>query len=163
MKLYKSGIKNIALVRPKDVTVSIYGLGKMGLPLAAVFASKGFHVIGVDTNEEVVKKVNAGKNPIIGEECLDALVKKIVAKKTLRASTDGVLASRESDIKIIIVPTFLDKHNKPDLEIVKDVCKKIADRTEKRRPCHIGEHRSTKNDTGCHCCDIGKKKWPQIE
>jgi UDP-N-acetyl-D-mannosaminuronate dehydrogenase len=37
------------------VTVAVYGLGKMGLPLAAVFAERGAKVIGVDNNQRVVQ------------------------------------------------------------------------------------------------------------
>lgn len=126
MKLYRSKIEKLAAVSPQDIRVAVYGLGKMGLPLAAVFASKGFQVLGVDTNEEVVKKVNAGVSPVVEEAGLEKLVQKVVKGGKFKATSDGALASRETDIKIIIVPTFLDEKNHPDLEIVKKVTEKIA-------------------------------------
>ena len=44
-------------------SVSVFGIGKLGLPLAAALANKGYHVIGMDMNPEVVKTVNEGKSP----------------------------------------------------------------------------------------------------
>ena len=42
-------------------SVSVFGIGKLGLPLAASLANKGYHVIGVDMNQDVVKAVSEGK------------------------------------------------------------------------------------------------------
>ena len=44
-----------------DVSVSIVGLGRLGLPLAAAFQSRGFDVIGVDVNQDVVDAANEGR------------------------------------------------------------------------------------------------------
>jgi len=44
--------------------LSVVGLGKLGSPLAAVFASKGYHVIGVDIHAEYVRLLAAGKAPV---------------------------------------------------------------------------------------------------
>ena len=55
MKIY--GLKKEEIeeaVKSGEVSVAVYGLGKIGLPLAAIFASKGARVIGVDINENVV-------------------------------------------------------------------------------------------------------------
>ncbi|MBY0461627.1 MAG: UDP-glucose/GDP-mannose dehydrogenase family protein, partial [Alphaproteobacteria bacterium] len=46
------------------VKVSIIGLGKLGSPMAAVYASKSFEVIGVDKNPTYVEAINAGKAPV---------------------------------------------------------------------------------------------------
>ena len=59
-----------------EITIAVYGLGKMGLPLAAVFAEHGAKVIGVDINEKVVESINKGINHIKEEPGLDELVKK---------------------------------------------------------------------------------------
>ena len=55
-------------------TVSVVGLGKIGLTLAAVFSNRGFRVIGIDINENVVQTVNQGKSHIMKEPGLDYLV-----------------------------------------------------------------------------------------
>jgi nucleotide sugar dehydrogenase len=98
----------------------------MGLPLAAVFADSGFTVIGVGKTPKNVSDINAGKSPVVGEDGLEALIQKVVKKKKLIATTDGIWASKKSDVKVIIIPTYLNKVNKPDLSIVKDVTEKIA-------------------------------------
>ena len=54
-------------------SISIVGLGKLGLPLSAVFAQSGYKTYGIDINEDVIESVNRGISPII-EEGLDLLV-----------------------------------------------------------------------------------------
>ena len=44
--------------------VSVIGLGKAGLPLAAVIADAGIEVIGVDVDKQRAEDINSGKNPI---------------------------------------------------------------------------------------------------
>jgi len=126
MKLYNCDIKEIESINPLNISVAVYGLGKMGLPLAAVFASEGFKVVGVDINKDVVDRINRGGNPIVKEESLSELIDNVVSKGNLIATTDGVEASKKTDVKIIIVPTFLDGSNQPDLAMVQSVAEKIG-------------------------------------
>lgn len=126
MKLYTLSLEKIKKIKPKDITVAVYGLGKMGLPIAAVFAHKGFNVIGVDVNKAVVESINKGISTVKEEKDLDIFVKKNVKAKKLTATTDLITASKKSDIKIIIVPTYLDEKNNPDLSIVESVSEKIG-------------------------------------
>ena len=49
------------------MNITVVGLGKIGLPLAVQFASKGHHVFGADVNPAVVELVNAGTEPFPGE------------------------------------------------------------------------------------------------
>ncbi len=109
-----------------ELKVALFGLGKMGLPLAAVFADKGARVIGVDIDEERVAAINSGINPVREEPGLDELVKKNVEAGKLKATTDGVKASKEADIMIILVPTMIDDHGNVNLDPVYDTTKKIA-------------------------------------
>ncbi len=133
MKIY--GNENVKDVKDAfkngNMTVAVYGLGKMGLPLAAIFADKGARVIGADINEEVVMKTNQGINHVRGEPGLDELVEKNVKRGRLKATTDLVKAAKDSDVMIILVPAFLDKNKKPDLGIVKSVSENIAKGIEK--------------------------------
>src|SRR5436190_127863 len=48
------------------MVVAVVGLGKLGAPLAAVLASKGYDVLGVDVNSEAVQLVNEGREPVSG-------------------------------------------------------------------------------------------------
>lgn len=82
--------------------ISVVGLGKLGSPLAGVFASKGHTVIGVDVNPALVAAINQGRAPVQEpglQECLDA------AKGRLRATTSFLDAISNSDISFVIVPT----------------------------------------------------------
>lgn len=126
MKLYGLSAKEINNINPKDITVSVYGLGKMGLPLAATFAKHNFKIIGVDINKIAVKQINKGENPILEEKGLSVLVKKVVKNGNLKATTNGIEASKNSDIKIIIIPIYLDSKNNPNLTVLKNVVAKIA-------------------------------------
>lgn len=126
MKLYTLSSDKLKKIKPSEITVAVYGLGKMGLPIAAVFAHKGFNVIGVDVNKTVVDSINKGNNTVKEEENLDKFVREAVKNKKLTATDDLADASRKSDIKIIIVPTYLDEANNPDLSIVKSVSEQIG-------------------------------------
>ena len=55
--------------------ISVVGLGKLGLPLVACFASRGFKVIGIDINKEVVDAVNKGKSPIVEPKLAEFILK----------------------------------------------------------------------------------------
>ena len=124
LKANKDDIKNT--FKNGDITVSIFGLGKMGLPLAAVFADKGAHVIGVDINESVVEGINQRANHINGEPGLSKLVKKNVECGRLKATLDGIHAANKADICVILVPTLTDENGNIQLEPVKTVAKTIS-------------------------------------
>jgi UDP-N-acetyl-D-mannosaminuronic acid dehydrogenase len=101
--------------------VSIIGLGYIGLPTAAVLASRGINVVGVDTDAEVVDTINHGKIHIV-EPDLDMLVYAAVTAGRLRAKTEP----EPAEAFIIAVPTpFTDGH-KPDLGYIEPAAKSIA-------------------------------------
>ncbi|RLI93725.1 MAG: nucleotide sugar dehydrogenase [Candidatus Altiarchaeales archaeon] len=126
MKIYGLDSKETSmLLRDGRITISVYGLGKMGLPLAAIFADSGAIVIGADINRNVVDSVNRGINYIREEPYLDELVAKNVKDKRLTATTDLVYAAKKSDIQIIIVPTLI-KDNEVDISAVNSVAGKIS-------------------------------------
>ena len=83
--------------------LSVIGLGKLGLCLAACFAEKGFETIGVDVNKHVVDAVNHGITPII-ESGLDVLVARTMGRK-LRATVNHREAIEQSDITFVLVAT----------------------------------------------------------
>ncbi len=91
-------------------TISVIGLGYVGLPTAAVFASRGINVVGVDSNAAVVEMINRGEVHIV-EPDLDLLVHDAVADGKLRAATEPEAA----DAFIIAVPTPFTDNHKPDL------------------------------------------------
>ena len=113
------------------ITIAVYGMGKMGLPLAAVFADHGARVIGVDINEKVVEMINRGENHVKEEPGLDELVKRNVEAGRLKATTDGVWAAKQADVMVILVPTLTDERGNLKLEPVYDVAEKISQGLER--------------------------------
>ncbi len=109
-----------------DVPVVVYGLGKMGLPLASVYADTTGNVTGVDVDPAVVEGVNEGENHIAGEPGLSDLVGEVVGSGALSATTDGPAAATQAKIHVVIVPTLVDENDKPDLSVVKSVMTDIA-------------------------------------
>ncbi len=84
------------------MNISVIGLGKLGAVMAAVFAEKGYRVVGVDLNPDFVKAVNGGTAPV-EEPGLDDLIKK--NQHRLSATLDCEAAVCDSEITFIIVPT----------------------------------------------------------
>ncbi len=105
--------------------VSVIGLGKAGLPLAAVIADSGLEVIGVDIDMDRINKINKGINPIEGEPGLSNLIKKHGGKRII-ATTDPLKAAKESNVHIVIVPLFIDKNKKPDFSAIKKSFENIS-------------------------------------
>ena len=85
--------------------ISVIGLGKLGSPLAAVLASKGFSVVGTDLNHSLVDAVNAGVAPV-DEPRLQELID--AHRGRLHATEDAAAAVAETDVTFIIVPTPSD-------------------------------------------------------
>ena len=102
-------------------TVCIIGLGYVGLPTAAVAASRGWRVFGVDTNPQHVDTVNDGRIPIV-EPDLDGLVRKVVADGALTAHA----APQQADLFVIAVPTPLTADRRPMLDHVFDAARALA-------------------------------------
>jgi UDPglucose 6-dehydrogenase len=83
--------------------LSVVGLGKLGLCLAACFAEKGFETLGVDIEEQVVQKVNQGVAPWL-EPGLDELLARH-GGKMLRAAVHHREAIEQTDITFVLVAT----------------------------------------------------------
>lgn len=97
-----------------DVKVVMMGLGYIGLPTAALIASRGIQVHGVDINPNVVETINKGKIHIV-EPDLDGLVHHSVNKGLFTADTKPV----EADVFLIAVPTpFKGENHEPDVSYV---------------------------------------------
>jgi nucleotide sugar dehydrogenase len=95
--------------------VAVVGLGKIGLPLAAQYASKGATAIGCDVNPAVIDAVNAGVSSIGGEPGLDEAVRAAHEAGRLSATLDTTAAVRQSDVVVVIVRVGIDAQNRTDL------------------------------------------------
>lgn len=102
-------------------TISVIGLGYIGLPTAAAFASRRKRVIGVDTNQHAVNTINRGAIHIT-EPDLDLLVTDVVRQGLLRA----VSQPQPANVFLIAVPTPFQDDHEPDLSYVKAAALSLA-------------------------------------
>ena len=107
-------------------TVAVVGAGKMGLPLAAQFATHGWTVIAVDVNPAVVDAVNAGRSHVGEEPGLSEMVATVHAEGRLRATLDAAEAAREADVVVLIVPVMLGADHQPDYRYMDPAVASIA-------------------------------------
>lgn len=106
--------------------IAVIALGKIGLPLATQFASKGHEVVGVDVNPELVAVINEGRAPFPGEADLDERLADVVARGSLRATTDYGDAIPGADAVVIVVPLLVDAEARPDFAWMDDATRSIA-------------------------------------
>ena len=118
-------------MRSGTLTIDVVGIGKMGLPLAALLAREGARVIGVRRNERMVDEINAGRCPIEEEPKLDEILAEVVSKGKLEATTDAEWAARESDVILILVPLLVDERGNPDFAQMESACVKASAGIEK--------------------------------
>lgn len=105
-------------------TVCVVGLGYIGLPTAALLASNGYHVVGVDLNAHAVDTINQGRIHIV-EPDLDAFVRSAVAAQRLTAFT----TPQAGDIYMICVPTPFHEDEaipRPNIDYVLAATRSIA-------------------------------------
>ncbi|NLA80663.1 MAG: UDP-N-acetyl-D-glucosamine dehydrogenase, partial [Chloroflexi bacterium] len=111
------------LIQQRRANVAVIGLGYVGLPLALTFAKAGFYVIGIDSDEEKVEKLNNNESYIT--DVSNAMLRKQVDSGRFRATTDySVLA--EIDAVSISVPTPLRKTGDPDMSYIASASQHIA-------------------------------------
>lgn len=123
MSIYENPAE--ALDAPEATTVAVFGLGKMGLPLAAVLADCGMQVRGVDIDPEIVSSVESGECPHENEPGLPDLLDEYSGDR-LTATTDGATAAEAADIHVLLVPTVVDAEHEPVLEPLLSAANDIA-------------------------------------
>jgi len=101
--------------------ICVIGLGYIGLPTAALLASRGYEVHGVDIVQSTVDTINRGEIHIVEPE-LDTFVKAAVNSKKLKADT----VPAEADVFIIAVPTPFHEGYVPNIDYVEDAARAIA-------------------------------------
>jgi UDP-N-acetyl-D-mannosaminuronic acid dehydrogenase len=115
-----------ARIENKTAKLAVIGQGYVGLPVAALFADKGFEVLGVDVLPELVAKINKGMNPIEGKEPgLAELLKTVVASGRLRATTD-YNDLNDCDVFIIAVETPVDEDHAPRYDALRAALTSLA-------------------------------------
>jgi nucleotide sugar dehydrogenase len=111
------------------VKIAVVALGKIGLPLAVQFASKGHDVVGVDVNPVVVEQVNQGLAPFPGEAGLAERLAELVPAGRLRATSDYGLAIPGAEAVVVVVPLFVEEGTwRPDFGWMESATRSLAAR-----------------------------------
>jgi GDP-mannose 6-dehydrogenase len=123
-------------------SVSIIGLGYVGSVTAACLASKGNHVIGVDTNPQKVAAIDAGRSPVL-EKGVNEMIAESHADGRLRATTDAAAAVEATEISFVCVGTPSLRNGRLDLSSVERVCHEMGRALEQKESFHVVVLRST--------------------
>jgi len=107
----------------KSAKIGVIGLGYVGLPLAMEFAKNGYHVTGIEKDEERVQKINEGNNYI--KDVDESELQSVVSSLNLKAAADYSIIS-DLDAVCICVPTPLSKLKDPDISYITDVLKELV-------------------------------------
>lgn len=114
------------LIESREARIAVIGLGYVGLPVAALFAEKGYNVMGVEIREDRVKMINSGKSPIEGDEPgLDDLLSRVVGGKKLTA-TNNYHDLIDRDVILIDVETPVDENHIPRYSALTSACQSLA-------------------------------------
>jgi nucleotide sugar dehydrogenase len=101
-------------------------MGKIGMPLAAQYASRGFKVVGADIDQRVVDIVNAGGCPHHGEPGLETRISAAFGAGLLSATTNTSAAVATSDVVVVVVPLLVDGNGTPEFGALDSATKAIA-------------------------------------
>lgn len=109
-------------LQDRTATITVVGLGYVGLPLALGFAQQGFKVMGLDDDAPKIDRLLAGTDYINGQ---DAIVQATVASGTFNPTRDFECMGR-SQVVVICVPTPLNKNREPNISYVDGVAQRIG-------------------------------------
>jgi UDP-N-acetyl-D-mannosaminuronic acid dehydrogenase len=112
-------------IQSREAKIAVIGLGYVGLPTAAVFASLGFRVTGIDINPNIISQINSGKLET-KELGLNEQVNNANSKGFFNATAKPFEALSEADIIIVSVQTPLDKEGNANLSFLKNACEEIS-------------------------------------
>lgn len=101
--------------------IAVIGLGKIGLPLAVQYASKGYATVGLDVNHETVDLINKGREPFPEEAELQVQLQAVVQNGLLTATIDALIAIGDADVIVVAVPLFVDQNGNADFRVIDSV------------------------------------------
>jgi nucleotide sugar dehydrogenase len=101
-----------------SIRVAVVGLGKIGLPLAVLYAEHGRPVVGCDTNPAVVDTVCSGRSHVHEEPGMEPRVEQLVRAGLLTATRDTTAAVRASAVVVVIVPVVVDDRHEVDFRTI---------------------------------------------
>ena len=116
------------------MNVAVIGLGKLGSPMAAIFASMGHNTIGVDMVPSTVEKINRLEPPVFEPGLKELLLQ---TEGRLRATTNLAEAVQNSRISFVIVPTPSDKNDSFSMKYAEAAAKEIGQALLGRTAPHL--------------------------
>jgi UDP-N-acetyl-D-mannosaminuronic acid dehydrogenase len=110
----------------------VVGLGYVGLPVALKFAEAGYHVSGIDIDEQKVKLINEGASPIEGHEPgLSELLERIIKSRKMIATTDYNPISEADYVLIVVETPFSLRSKEPLYTSLKSATRSVAQNLRK--------------------------------
>lgn len=113
-------------LRRGDFPIAVYGLGKIGLPVAVAFAAETGRVTGVDIDPDLVRTIASGSPPFTHEPGLEAELSRVIEHEDLTVTSDGRSAAAAAAIHIIVVPVPVSDEQTADLTALKAAVDTIA-------------------------------------
>ena len=107
----------------EEKTIAVYGLGFVGLTLAATFANAGVTVIGIDLNKSLIEKLQQGVAPFY-EKGLDSLLTSLATKNPIQYTSSP--SEFATDVHIVSVGTPVNSKGNPNLQSITLVCEMIV-------------------------------------
>jgi nucleotide sugar dehydrogenase len=107
--------------------IAVVALGKIGLPLAVQFASRGHDVVGIDVNPRIVDAINSATEPFPGEHLLQEKLAEVVPSGRLRATTSFADSIPGADVVVVVVPLFVDSEARPDFDRMDEATRSLAE------------------------------------
>lgn len=114
--------------------ISVIGLGKLGAPMAACFAARGYRVVGVDLDPRKVEAMSRGRAPVF-EPQLEELLQ--ANKERVTATQDFEAAVSQTDVTFIVVATPSEPGGGFSLRYVLPACQRIGEALRRKDGFHL--------------------------
>lgn len=124
------------------MTLSVFGLGYVGVVTAACLASQGHRVIGVDVNQAKLETLRIGKSPIVEPE-VDQLIEAATAEGRIEATGDYASAVANSELTLVAVGTPSRRNGSLNTEYLEIVARQIGESIAQLDRQHVIVFRST--------------------
>src|SRR5438128_5470209 len=123
-------------------SISVFGLGYVGMVTAVCLAHKGRKVVGVDLSPAKIEALRSGRRPVV-EPRISELVAEGSKACRLQASSDAASPVRKTDISFLCVGTPSLRNGKLDLGHIEPVCRQIGEALREKDSFHLVVLRST--------------------
>ena len=112
------------IIVPSEISITVIGLGYVGLPTALSMHKAGFNVTGIDISSKVVSQISSGVMPFIDDS---SNLEIPINSDSWTVTSDYRSVIPSSDIVLITVPTPVTKNNEPNLEYVKSAFRSVIE------------------------------------